>query len=322
MTQAQRLPQIASPRRTFRQDVIAGLSKRKKIIPPKYFYDQRGSELFDQICELDEYYPTKTELSILQERAFDLGILVGPTARIVELGSGSANKTRALLSGLWRPAQYVLVDISREPLEASARLLASEHPDLDVRALCADYTHDFVLPTSSVATRTVAYFPGSTIGNFTPEEAREFLSRVRRMVGPSGALVIGVDLPKDPAILHAAYNDSQGITAEFNKNLLVRINHELFGRFDVERFWHHAFYDPTEGRIEMHLVSANRQVVSVAGRSFVFDEGESITTEYSYKYSPDRFARLATSAGFNVDRMWTDRERLFSVQFLSSSARR
>jgi dimethylhistidine N-methyltransferase len=322
MTSAQRLPQIASPRRTFRQDTIAGLSKRKKVIPPKYFYDQRGSELFDEICELDEYYPTRTELSILEERAFDLGVLVGPSARVVELGSGSANKTRAFLSGLWRPAQYVLVDISREPLEASARILGSEHRNLDVRAVCADYTHDFALPPCPSATRTIAYFPGSTIGNFTPDEARDFLARVRRLVGPEGALVIGVDLPKDPALLHAAYNDARGVTALFNKNLLVRMNHELFGRFDVDRFWHHAFYDPSEGRIEMHLVSSSRHVVSVAGRSFMFDEGESITTEYSYKYSPDRFARLATSAGFTIDRLWTDRRRLFSVQVLSVTARR
>jgi dimethylhistidine N-methyltransferase len=241
---------------------------------------------------------------------------------VVELGSGSANKTRALLSGLWRPAQYVLVDISREPLEASARALGADRRDVDVRAVCADYTHDFRLPPCPGAARTVAYFPGSTIGNFTPEDARDFLARVRRMVGSDGALVIGVDLPKDPVLLHAAYNDARGVTAAFNKNLLVRMNRELFGRFDVDRFWHHAFFNPVEGRVEMHLVSAGRQVACVAGRSFMFDEGESITTEYSYKYSAERFARLATSAGFSVDRVWTDRKRLFSVQVLSASARR
>jgi dimethylhistidine N-methyltransferase len=311
-----------SPRLTFRQDVMAGLSKKKKSIPAKYFYDARGSRLYDEICGLDEYYPTKTELGILRSRALEIGAMVGAQARIVELGSGSSNKTHALLGGLVHPAQYVLVDISKEPLEASAARLRADRAGLDVRTICADYTQSFTLPPCAAATRTVAYFPGSTIGNFTPEEARDFLSRVRRMVGATGALVLGVDTPKDPAVLHAAYNDAKGVTAEFNKNLLHRMNHELFARFDVDAFWHHAFYDPKEGRIEMHLVSSARQIVQIAGRAFVFDEGESITTEYSYKYAPDRIARLAQSAGFNVERSWTDARRYFSVQFLSAASRR
>ena len=312
-----------SPRRTFRQDVLSGLSKRRKSIPPKYFYDARGSELYDRICETPEYYPTRTELSIFATCADEIGRAVGPSARVVELGSGSANKTRALLDGLTRPAQYVLIDISEGPLAESAERLTAEYPRLDVQPICADYTYGVTLPRCAQAARTVAYFPGSTIGNFTPEDAREFLLRVRRMVGADGALVIGVDLPKDPAILHAAYNDAAGITAAFNKNLLERVNRELFAHFDVDLFYHHAFYEPTNARIEMHLVSAERQAVDVAGRTFSFDEGESITTEFSYKYSLDRAARLAAGSGFAVERAWLDEERLFSVQlWRAASARR
>ena len=311
-----------SPRRTFRQDVLAGLSRKKKTVPAKYFYDARGSRLYDEICETDEYYPTRTELSILRKHAAEIGSLIGPSARVVELGSGSSNKTHALLDGLVRPAQYVLVDISSEPLAASAARVAADYPGLDVQPICADYTHGVALELCPWADRTVAYFPGSTLGNLLPEEAREFLSRVRHMVGPTGALVLGVDLPKDPAVLHAAYNDARGATAEFNKNLLVRMNHELFARFDVSRFWHHAFYEPYATRIEMHLVSAARQIVPVAGRVFAFEEGESITTEYSYKYTPEKLARLAQGAGFTVTRVFADPKSLFSVQFLSASTRR
>jgi L-histidine Nalpha-methyltransferase len=304
-----------SARRSFLDDVIVGLSQRRKTIPAKYFYDARGSELYDRITQLDEYYPSRTELSILCAHARDIGDRIGPAARVVELGSGSANKTRALLGGLNRPAQYVLVDISRDPLVASAARLAAEFPALDVRALCADYTYRLALPACA-ATRTVAYFPGSTIGNFTPEEARDFLARVRGMVGAGGALVVGADLPKDPALLHAAYNDAAGVTAAFNKNLLARMNAELFARFDLGRFFHYAFYEPSQARVEMHLVSAETQRVPVAGRAFAFAEGESIVSEYSYKHSLEGMARLAAQAGFAVDGVWLDPKRWFSVQLL------
>ena len=308
-------------RHTFRDDVLEGLSQKHKTIPAKYLYDARGSRLYDEICELVEYYPTRTELGILRERAVTIGSILGPGARVVELGSGSSNKTHALLDGLPSPAQYVLVDISPEPLEASRARLAADYPGLDVRGICADYTHNFALPACAAAQRTVAYFPGSTIGNFLPEDARDFLSMVRRMVGANGALVLGVDVPKDPAILHAAYNDARNVTAEFNKNLLVRMNHELFARFDPSAFWHHAIYEPSHARIEMHLVSRVAQNVPVAGLVFHFDEGESITTEYSYKYTAEKMSRIARTAGFAVDRVWTDEQRLFSVQLLSAAAR-
>jgi dimethylhistidine N-methyltransferase len=305
-----------SPRLTFRQDVICGLSKRKKALPSKYFYDTRGSRLYEEICELEEYYPTRTELAILRAYAHEIGALIGPRARIVELGSGSANKTGALLAGLLEPVQYVLVDISKEPLLASAERMRATYPGLDVHALCADYTLGLDLPKAGIAARTVAYFPGSSIGNLAPSEARDLLARIHRAIGPTGAMVLGVDMPKDPGLLQAAYNDGRGVTAEFNKNLLHRMNRELFARFDVDAFWHHAFYDPKEARVEMHLVSSARQIVDVAGRAFAFDEGESITTEHSYKYSPERVARFAQSAGFTVERLWTDSRRWFGVHFL------
>jgi dimethylhistidine N-methyltransferase len=296
---------------------MAGLSKRKKQIPSRYLYDARGAELFARLCDEDEHYLARTEASILEERAFDLGVLLGPHARVVELGACATGKSRALLAGLWRPAQYVFVGLSNEALARAVRSLGAEHRGLDVRSVCADYTQEVALPPCPAANRTVAYVPAAAIGRHAPDEARALLHRLRAMVGTDGAVVLGVDLPKAPAVLHAAYNDFRGATAAFNKNLLARVNRELFGRFDLDRFWHHAVYDPIEARVQMHLVSSTRQLVTVAGRTFGFDEGESITTEFAYKYSAHRFERLTAAAGFGVDRLWMGGRHALAVQLLS-----
>jgi dimethylhistidine N-methyltransferase len=299
----------------FREDVLAGLSASPKRLPCKYLYDARGSELFDRITELKAYYPTTTELGILEDRAHAIAKAVGPGVRVVEYGSGSSNKTRILLDALRSPAEYVPIDISVSCLADAAARIAHEYPGLAVTPLHADYTDRIELPPGP---RTLAYFPGSTIGNFEPEEAVAFLSRVRRTVG-KGLLLIGVDLKKDPAVLHEAYNDPEGVTALFNLNLLARINRELGASFDLPRFRHYAPYNPELGCIEMHLVSAEAQVVTIGDYPISFGEGESILTERSYKYGIAEFGRLAESAGFTVARVWTDPRRLFSVQLLAGA---
>jgi dimethylhistidine N-methyltransferase len=312
---SQTAPLAALPTDAFLDDVLAGLGGRPKSLPCKYFYDERGSELFAQICELAAYYPTRTELRIMQCHAGEMAALIGPRARLVELGSGNSSKTRVLLDRLARPEAYVPVDISAEYLTRSASALARDYPHVPILPVSADYSRPFDLPRLARAARTVVYFPGSTIGNLVPTEARRFLQVVARVAGPGGGLLIGVDLKKDPRILHAAYNDPEGVTAAFNLNLLVRINRELGGDFDLGRFRHDAFYDQRHGRIEMQLVSTARQIVRVARTSHAFDEGEAITTEYSYKYGLGEFERLASRAGFALRRAWTDEEELFSVQY-------
>jgi dimethylhistidine N-methyltransferase len=300
----------------FRSQVLHGLRQKRKTLPCKFFYDQPGSRLFDQICELDEYYLTRTELAIMREHGPEMASEIGPRCRIVEYGSGSSLKTKLLLDAAEDPAGYVPLDISREHLMEAADRLASMYPKLNVLPVCADYTRGFMVPECDDAARTIIYFPGSTIGNFEPHEARQFLAAAAARAGRGGGMLIGVDLKKDPATLHAAYNDRDGVTAAFNRNLLHRINRDLMGTFEANQFAHYAFYNPRLGRIEMHLVSHTAHTVSIGADRIDFREGEGIFTESSYKYSLTEFQSIASAAGWNVKRIWTDPNRLFSVQYL------
>lgn len=301
----------------FLAEALAGLGKPDKELPCKYFYDARGSQLFEQICELPEYYPTRTELGIMERHRDEMASVLGPRCRLVEFGSGSSGKTRLLLDRLEAPAGYVPVDISREHLLVSAAALARDYPDIEVLPVCADFTRPFDVPgTKTPPDCTAVYFPGSTIGNFTHEDARELLRAVRGEVGSGGILLIGVDLVKDRAILESAYNDAAGVTAAFNKNLLVRLNQELGADFDLDRFAHRAVWVSDPGRIEMHLVSLAKQTVQLGDAILAFEEGETICTEHSHKYTPEGFAEIAEGAAFDVERLWMDPDRLFSVQAL------
>jgi dimethylhistidine N-methyltransferase len=302
-------------------DVLSGLAQPRKTLAPKYFYDARGSELFEAICALPEYYPTRTELAMMQACAGEMAALMGPQCLLIEYGAGSGRKTRVLIDAV-APVAYMAIDISRTALKKCATELASAYPAVRLAAVCADYSRPLQLPKLDGINerRRVIYFPGSTIGNFTRQEALAFLRQAHAVAGPGGAMLVGVDLKKDPARLHAAYNDAQGITAAFNVNLLTRINRELGGNFDVAAFEHHAFYDADEGRIEMHLRSRRDQQVNVAGKAFHFAAGETIHTENSCKYSIDEFRQLAREAGFSPDHCWTDTGQLFSVHFLAIAA--
>lgn len=301
----------------FRDDVLAGLARPVKALPPRYFYDARGSELFEAICELPEYYPTRTELTMMQADARDMARLLGPDCLLIEYGAGSGRKTRLLIEAL-APAAYLAIDISRSALTQCASSLAASYPRVEVAAVCADYARPLALPLldGAQARRRVIYFPGSTIGNFTRQEALEFLRHARALAQAGGAMLVGVDLKKDAARLHAAYNDAQGVTAAFNLNLLARINRELGGDFDLAAFEHYAFYDAAKGRIEMHLRSLREQTVGVAGQTFAFRAGETIHTENSCKYTVEEFQQLAREAGFAPQRCWSDAERLFSIHYL------
>jgi L-histidine N-alpha-methyltransferase len=302
----------------FRAAVIAGLSRPQKTLPCKFFYDGEGSRLFDQICALPEYYPTRTELLILEARASTIARLMGSRVRLVEFGSGAGIKIRLLLRALNQPAAYVPVDISRQQLLAAASDLAADFPNLRVAPVCADYTKPFALPAirGRLSRKTAGFFPGSTIGNFTASEATGFLSLTRRLLGPGSLMIVGVDVPKDERMLHAAYNDNAGITAAFNLNLLARIKRELGGSFDLAGFAHEARWNEELSRVEMHLVSTRAQTVDIAGRSFDFAAGETIHTENSHKYSLDRFRNLARDAGYVALEAWTDEQGLFSVHVL------
>jgi dimethylhistidine N-methyltransferase len=303
---------------SLRDEVLEGLSRTPKTLPCKLFYDERGSILFDEITRLPEYYPTRTETRILRNSAEEIAELIGPGAEILELGSGSSVKIRLLLAALEAPAAYVPIDISREHLRRSAGALAEEFPGLRVVAVCADYTEPLELPDLGEG-RRVAFFPGSTIGNFEPDDAERFLRRIAHLVGRGGGLVIGVDLKKDRATLERAYDDAAGVTAAFNLNILEHINGALDGDFDLARFRHVALWNDTKGRIEMHLESRVAHRVTVAGQRFRFAAGERIHTENSYKYETGEFHRLAARAGFTARRTWTDRDGLFSVHFLEAS---
>ena len=307
---------LAPGEETFRDAVLRGLGGATKSIPCKFLYDARGSALFEAICRLPEYYPTRTEIAILEERAGEIAQRIGPHGRLVEFGSGASSKVRILLRALDRPAAYVPVDISREHLRDAAGGLAADFPSLPVVAVCADYTRSFPLPPlPGPDGKRVGFFPGSTIGNFEPDAAVDFLANYARILGPGGEMLIGVDRKKDPGILEAAYNDRAGVTAEFNLNLLVRINRELDGDLDLNRFEHVAFYNQTEGRIEIYIRSLANQEAWIAGRPILFAKGELINTEYSYKYSVLEFQALAARAGFNPVDTWTDPADLFSVHY-------
>ncbi|MEP9376399.1 L-histidine N(alpha)-methyltransferase [Aquabacter sp. CN5-332] len=300
----------------FRADVLKGLGAPRKSLPAKHFYDTAGSRLFDQICTLDEYYPTRTELGILEAHAADIARHAGSGAKLVEFGAGSLVKVRVLLDALDAPAAFVPIDISADHLVAASAALALDHPALQITPVVGDFTRSLVLPAFA-GRRTLGFFPGSTIGNFTPAEARHFLAEAGRTLGPGALLVLGVDLKKDKARLEAAYDDAAGVTAAFNLNLLARINRELSGTFDLSRFAHRAFFNEEESRIEMHIESLADQVVRAAGCTFRFARGETIHTENSYKYAPGEVADLARSAGWEMDEAWTDSENLFGVFLLS-----
>jgi dimethylhistidine N-methyltransferase len=304
----------------FAADLVRALSARPRSISPKYFYDAQGSHLFDRICELPEYYPTRTELGILSQRAGEMAELAGPGAEIVEFGAGSCEKVKLLLQAFDRPARYLPIDISAEHLAGAAGRLRRELPGLEVLPVAADYTRRLLLPASMPgAGQRIGFFPGSTIGNFTPTEAQSFL-RMAAQVLAGGALLLGADLVKEPSVLHAAYNDAQGVTAAFNRNLLARANRELGADFALDRFAHSAFYNAPEQRIEMHLASRCDQVVSVCGHRFEIGEGETLHTENSYKFTIEGLRRLARQAGFEPGPVWTDRDRLFSVHWLYAPA--
>jgi len=301
----------------FRQEVLDGLRHARKRIPCKYLYDKRGSELFEMICELDEYYPARTELAMMERYADEMTDALGPRIILIEYGSGSSRKTRLLLDRLDSPVAYVPIDISEEALSASARDLVLGYPDLEILPICADYTEPFEIPRlSHPDARRAVYFPGSTIGNFSHEEAREFLRRIGRVVGRGGELLIGVDLKKSPEVLEAAYDDGRRVTADFNMNMLARINSELGADFDLSRFHHSAVYNSVLGRVEMHLVSESAQTVTIGDERIRFDKGETIHTESSYKYDLKEFEEFARSSGFDVEKVWTDDRNLFSVQYL------
>jgi dimethylhistidine N-methyltransferase len=302
----------------FRAAVLDGLSRRDKALPCKFFYDSHGSLLFDAICALEAYYPTRTELALLRAEGGALRSLTGPGATVVEFGSGSGTKTEVLLAVLDRPVGYVAIDIARAPLLSATSTLARRFPKLKIAAVCADYSQAFDLPALGVAGATrLGVFFGSTIGNLSREEAVRFLANARVRLGRGGALLLGVDLKKDRRVLEAAYDDRAGVTALFNLNLLRRINRELGGNFDLAAFAHRAVYVEAPGRIEMHLVSLRAQTVRVSGMSFPFTAGESIHTENAHKYTVAEVQALAAEAGYQAAASWTDPAQLFSLHYLT-----
>jgi len=301
----------------FRSAALAGLDGSPRAIPAKFLYDARGSALFDAICELPEYYPTRTETEILSGCADDIAALAGPGCVLVEYGSGSSTKTRRLLDAMPALDGYVPIDVSRHHLDRTAARLRQDYPGLAVMPVCGDYMALDALPPAINGARRIGFFPGSTIGNLTPGEATSFLHRARRLLRDDGALILGVDLRKDPQRLHDAYNDRAGVTAQFTLNLLRRMNRELAASFDLAAFAHDAFYNPVEGRIEIYFRSLRPQTVTVAGRSFAFAAGERVHTEYSYKYDDAGIAALARAGGFTIVNTWTDPDRLFAVVYLA-----
>jgi len=302
----------------FRDEVLDGLSKSPRQLPYKFFYDQRGAQLFQEICDLPEYYITRTEIEILRLHSADMAKALGPQVELIGLGTGAGTKTRILLEELHNPAVYVPIDISKEQLEKSSARFREMFPTLQVLPVCVDYLEPFELPLPRrLSSQSVIYFPGSTIGNFEPETASEFLARLVDLAGDGGGLLIGVDLQKDRDVLERAYNDAAGVTAQFNKNLLVRINRELEADFDLNRWQHHAIYSPSEGRIEIYLISDNEQTVHIGAREFQFRAGEEILTEYSYKHTIAGFIELARKAGFHFEQVWTDDARWFGVFYFT-----
>lgn len=305
------------PASNFEQEVLDGLTADPKVLPPKFFYDEVGSGLFDAICRTPEYYPTRTESAIIRDNVDAIARCLGRGCLLVEPGSGNSAKVRDLLAAL-EPHSYMPMDISKAFLQKEARKLAGEFPWLDVYAVCSDFTVSMDIPIYPEGVHRVAFFPGSSIGNFEPADAAAFMRNIRGMVGQGGGLLIGVDMKKDVETLNAAYNDAEGITAAFNLNLLARINRELGADFSLEAFAHHAFYNEDAGRIEMHLKSLADQTVSVAGEDIHFCDCETIHTENSYKYTRTEFAELAETAGFRLDACWQDSDNLFSLFYFAA----
>lgn len=304
----------------FRTDVIQGLSDPNPYILPKYFYDESGSRLFEKICNTEEYYPTRTEVSIIRDNIDDIVEVLGQDCLLIEPGSGDSYKVRLLLDAL-RPIAYLPIDISKRYLQDVAQKLAAEFTWLNVHAICADFSAGNFsaqkMPYHVDATNKAAFFPGSTIGNFLPDQAVAVLKEIGNMVGEGGGLLIGVDLRKDVEILNAAYNDKKGYTSQFNKNLLSRVNRELNADFELSQFQHQAFFNEVESRIEMHLVSTRQQQVTIDDKVFSFVKGQSILTEYSHKYTEESFLQLAEQAGFKSVKTWVDKDGLFSVHYLT-----
>lgn len=304
-----------------REEVLGGLQSRPRVLPPKYFYDATGSWLFEAITALPEYYPTRTEIALLRRHGREIRDCVGPSCMLIEYGSGANTKIRLLLEAV-RPAAYVPLDISHEQLARAAADLAEDYPWLEVHAACVDYSRDISLPQGVAETgHRVAFFPGSSIGNFEPHEAEAFLRRVHRLVGEPGGLLLGVDLVKPRQVLEAAYNDRQGVTAAFNRNLLAHIGGRLGGNLDARQFDHRAAYNGQRQRIEMYLHSRLDQVFTLAGERFALRAGESIRTEHSYKYTPQQVATLAARGGFSVQRQWIDAKGFFGIFYLQSADR-
>jgi dimethylhistidine N-methyltransferase len=305
----------------FGEAVLRGLSADNKTLPSKFFYDLRGSQLFDEICELDEYYVTRTEIALLTENAAEISECLGTDCHLVEFGSGSSIKVRILLDAMQKLSGYTAIDISRDHLIASCAELADAYPGLAVRAVCADYSEALEIPAiRSSSGRPVAFFPGSSLGNFVEEDAIEFLARVASFLSQSdGGLLIGVDLKKDEATLNAAYDDAKGVTAAFNLNLLVRANAEIGTNFDLSAFHHKAFYNADIGRVEMHLVSNKAQSATIGDETIDFAPDEHIHTENSYKYSLGQFAGICREAGFTSSKVWCDANQLFSLHYLETS---
>jgi dimethylhistidine N-methyltransferase len=315
--------EIPSADSDFMADVIAGLSSNPRTLPCKYFYDERGAALFQKICELPEYYITRTEIDILDRNRADIASRLGPNIELIGLGTGAGTKTRILIEALEGPAVYIPVDISERQLRASTALFRKIFPNVEVLPVCADYLQPVVLPLPSrKPARNVVYFPGSTIGNFEPNEALEFLHRIANVSCRDGGLLIGVDLKKDQRVLEAAYNDSAAVTAQFNLNLLERANRELAADFDLDQWRHRAIYNSSASRIEMHLISEIDQFVHLDDQKFHFRRSEKIITEFSYKYAPEEFAELAGKAGFKFAQMWNDDARLFGVLYFTCSVDR
>src|SRR5437773_773294 len=304
----------------FVADVVAGLSSNPRTLPCKYFYDERGATLFQKICELPEYYVTRTEIEILDRNRSEIASQLGPAIQLIGLGTGAGTKTRILIEALDKPAVYIPVDISEKQLRKSTAVFQKIFPNLEILPVCADYLQPVVLPSPRHdAARNVVYFPGSTIGNFEPNEALEFLRRIANVSGRGGGLLIGADLQKDQNVIEAAYNDSAGITAEFNLNLLAHINRKTGANFDLNQWQHRAIYNSEAGRIEMYLISQADQTVRIQDREFHFRAGERILTEHSYKHTPEGFIALARQAGFDFVTLWTDDARWFGVFYFICS---
>lgn len=304
----------------FRREVIAGLKASPRRIAPKFFYDAAGSKLFDQITQLEAYYPTRTEIALLKAHGQAMGDLVGRGSALIELGSGSDLKIRTVLDAL-APAEYLPLDISGSHLRDAAMGIARDYPDIQVRATCVDYTRQFDLPRMGADVHRVAFYPGSSIGNFEPGQVMELLGWIAHMVGVGGRLLVGVDLKKDEATLNAAYNDPEGVTAAFNRNLLVRMQRELGAELALSAFDHRAFYNKARGRIEMHLLANRPTQIAIDNDRFAFETGEGIHTECSYKYSVDEFISLAALSGFTSERVWCDDRQRFSVHCLRANVR-